>query len=164
MAASVSYSFSPTTTIESSQTNQNFTDLVNYFNNTACVTGMVTMWAGAIGSIPTGWQLCNGSSGSPDMRDRFVIGAGNTYSIDNTGGDTTKDISHTHGDGSYAVSGNTGSGGDTRINNDGSDNYCSHVNHTHTFSASVTGTSASGGSSSQDIMPPYYALAFIYKT
>lgn len=165
MAASVSYSFSPTTTIESSQVNQNFTDLVNYFNNTTCVTGMVTMWSGAIGSIPTGWQLCNGSGGSPDLRDRFVIGAGNTYAVDDTGGSTTKDLSHTHADGSYAVSGTTGKAqNDTDGCEAGTGRYPTGQNHDHSFSANVTGTSASGGSATQDVMNPYYALAYIYKT
>lgn len=102
MAVSVSYSFSPTTTIESSQVNQNFTDLVGYINDTACVTGMVVMWDGSIASIPTGWSLCNGSGSTPDLRDKFIVGAGNTYSYQATGGEATHTLtsaempSHTH--------------------------------------------------------------------
>ena len=44
------------------------------------------MWSGAANSIPSGWALCNGSNGTPDLRDRFIVGAGNTYSPGNIGG------------------------------------------------------------------------------
>jgi hypothetical protein len=41
----------------------------------AFVAGMIMMWSGTIATIPSGWLLCNGSSGTPDLRNRFVIGA-----------------------------------------------------------------------------------------
>ena len=44
------------------------------------------MWSGSIASIPTGFALCNGSSGTPDLRDRFIVGAGSTYAVNATGG------------------------------------------------------------------------------
>ena len=52
------------------------------------LTGMIMLWSGSIGTIPTGWVICNGSNGTPDLRDRFVIGAGNTYSPGNSSGST----------------------------------------------------------------------------
>jgi hypothetical protein len=70
-------------------------------------TGVITMWSGAIGSIPAGWFLCNGANGTPDLRDRFVIGAGNGYGVGVTGG--SKDaiaVAHTH-----AFSGTTSADG-----------------------------------------------------
>ena len=33
------------------------------------------IWSGSVSNIPTGWQLCDGTNGSPDLRDKFVIGA-----------------------------------------------------------------------------------------
>jgi len=51
--------------------------------------GLVVMWYGSIASIPSGWALCDGSGGTIDLRDRFVIGAGSTYSPGDTGGSTT---------------------------------------------------------------------------
>ena len=39
------------------------------------VTGMIMMWSGTIATIPSGWLLCNGSSGTPDLRNRFIVGA-----------------------------------------------------------------------------------------
>jgi len=49
-------------------------------------SGSIIMWSGSIGAIPTGYYLCNGSNGTPDLRDRFVVGAGNSYAVGNTGG------------------------------------------------------------------------------
>lgn len=46
--------------------------------------GIVVLWGGAIADIPAGWHLCDGNAGTPDLRDRFVIGAGSTYSPDDT--------------------------------------------------------------------------------
>ena len=36
--------------------------------------GMISMWSGAIGSIPTGWQLCDGTNGTPNLKGRFIVG------------------------------------------------------------------------------------------
>jgi hypothetical protein len=49
-------------------------------------TGLICMWSGTIGNIPAGWALCDGAGGRPDLRDRFIIGAGDTYNVGNTGG------------------------------------------------------------------------------
>ena len=53
--------------------------------------GVIVMWSGAIASIPSGWALCDGSNGTPDLRDRFIGGAGQSWNPGHTGG------SHTHG-------------------------------------------------------------------
>lgn len=205
MSLSLSYTFSPTTTIESSQVNQNFTDIINYVNNTACVAGMVMLWSGSIATIPTGWQLCNGTNDAPDLRDKFVIGAGNLYNPDATGGASTINLLHSHtvdahshggatgstggstdsqGSHDHLFSGTTAGDGDTNSRKEGTgSNTCSEENHNHAFS----GTTGNGGyhshsvnshshdiattspdtnsqlSSSQSIMPPYYALAYIIK-
>ena len=34
------------------------------------------LWSGSTSSVPSGWALCNGSNGTPNLRDRFVVGAG----------------------------------------------------------------------------------------
>jgi microcystin-dependent protein len=74
-------------------------------------SGCIVLWSGTIISIPTGWVLCNGASGTPDLRDRFVVGAGSSYAVGATGGATTATLStpnlpsHTH---SISASGTTG--------------------------------------------------------
>ena len=50
------------------------------------VTGMIMLWSGAANAIPSGWVLCNGSNGTPNLQDKFVVGAGSGYSVGNTGG------------------------------------------------------------------------------
>jgi hypothetical protein len=49
-------------------------------------TNMILMWNGSSGSIPAGWHLCDGTGGTPDLRDRFIVGAGTTYTLGSTGG------------------------------------------------------------------------------
>jgi len=44
-------------------------------------SGCIIMWSGSIASIPSGYVLCNGSGGTPDLRDKFVVGAGNSYVV-----------------------------------------------------------------------------------
>ncbi len=65
--------------------------------------GVILMWGGSVGSIPTGWQLCDGSNGTPNLRDRFIVGAGTGYAVGATGGNSTVTLDsttmpiHTHG-------------------------------------------------------------------
>lgn len=66
--------------------------------------GGIIIWSGSSASIPSGWLLCNGTSGTPDLRDRFVVGAGSTYAVGATGGQNTITSvpAHTHGVGNLA--------------------------------------------------------------
>lgn len=54
--------------------------------------GVIVMWAGAANAIPLGWALCNGTNGTPDLRDRFIVGAGGGYTVGQTGGATTQTV------------------------------------------------------------------------
>ena len=49
-------------------------------------SGGVILWHGASNAVPKGWAICDGTNGTPDLRDRFVIGAGGKYGLDATGG------------------------------------------------------------------------------
>ena len=53
-------------------------------NSSLFVTGMIMMYTGS--TAPSGWAICNGQNGTPDLRDRFIVGAGSAYSVNNTGG------------------------------------------------------------------------------
>lgn len=59
--------------------------------------GGIIGWSGAIVDIPTNFALCDGNNGTPNLTDRFIIGAGNTYNVGDTGGAATIDIQHNHG-------------------------------------------------------------------
>jgi len=71
--------------------------------------GSIVMWSGAVANIPKGWRLCDGGGGTPDLRDRFVVGAGRAYQPNARGGAdrvtlSAKELpSHTHGSGSMAT-------------------------------------------------------------
>lgn len=142
---------------------------------TTIPAGMISLWSGSIGSVPTGWYLCDGSNGTPDLRNRFVVGAGSTYSVGATGGSTdaivvshthtatttSTDSGHTHvmtnNSRSMSASGSgvdviTG-GGATLTTLSGTANITST---TTVASAGVSGTNAN--------LPPYYALAYVMKS
>jgi len=56
------------------------------------VAGVITQWYSSVGSIPPGWALCDGTNGTPDLRDKFIVGAGVGFAVGNEGGSET----HTH--------------------------------------------------------------------
>ena len=101
--------------------------------SSAFPSGGIIMWSGAEGDIPNGWLLCNGQGSTPDLRNRFVVGAGtgSSYSVDDTGGSNDAIIvSHSHGSGNYGTN-NTGShshGGGT--NNTGGHSHGGSTNNT----------------------------------
>ena len=152
----------------------------------AFVTGMILLWSGAQNAIPTGFVLCNGSNSTPDLRDRFVVGAGNSYAVGATGGATTAtDTVNISGSDTVNVSvsgsGTTSDefGNFTSTNVYGyygtatqyrnlHNNYGSVTTHDHPFSFSGSGSdtvSISGSDTvSIDTRSPYYALCYIMKT
>jgi len=48
------------------------------------MNNIICLWAGSIVDIPAGWVLCDGNNSTPDLRDRFILGAGSTYAPDAT--------------------------------------------------------------------------------
>ena len=141
--------------------------------------GGIIMWSGSIASIPAGWALCNGANGTPNLQDKFIVGAGGGYGVNATGGSASTTLginempSHNH-------NGNTGAGGvhshgywdrtvdredvnGSNFNNQGingvPDNYRTTENSTdHTHSIPFQGNGASF-----ENRPPFFALAYIMK-
>ena len=63
----------------------------------AILTGMIVMWSGSFSTIPTGYALCDGTSGTPNLADRFIMGASGSYPPDSTGGSADATVpAHTH--------------------------------------------------------------------
>jgi hypothetical protein len=138
----------------------------------AFVAGMIIIWSGSSASIPSGWLLCDGSNSTPDLRNRFVVGATSTYAVGATGGSadaivvshthtaTSTDSGHTH---TITVNNQSNvqdstSGGDTRPATS------STTLTTATGTANITTTVASSGTSGTNAnLPPYYALCYIMK-
>lgn len=112
--------------------------------------GSIIMWSGSLASIPSGWQLCDGTNGTPDLRNRFVKSIpDSSTNPGNTGGSATHthpvNITSTQGSLSHWNGWQNGQGG--WFWGQGND-------HTH----NVIGTTGSA-----DNLPPYYELAFIMK-
>jgi microcystin-dependent protein len=135
-------------------------------------SGTIVMWSGSVGSIPAGWALCDGTSGTPDLRDRFIVGAGSSYTVGATGGAAQVTLTvdqmpaHSH-TGTTSNSGNLvefsrsenhGTANRYGMGTQNSDNNWWQGAHTHTFT-----TGNAGGGQSQENRPPYFSLAFIMK-
>lgn len=69
--------------------------------------GSIIPWYGSPGNIPNGFALCDGKNGTPDLRDRFLVGAGDAYKLGDIGGENSVKLSatqignHYHAFGSY---------------------------------------------------------------
>jgi hypothetical protein len=137
-------------------------------------TGAILLWSGSIGSIPAGYVLCNGNNGTPDLRDRFVVGAGSTYAVDATGGSADATLpTHTHtatstvtDPGHFHGIGTGGNGTTFQRYQSGSTDSCTNGNSTtETTGITVATTNANAGTSGTNAnLPPYYALCYIMKT
>ena len=114
--------------------------------------GAIVIWSGSVDNIPAYWHLCDGTNGTIDLRDKFVLGAGNGYSVGATGGEATHTLtigempSHSH---SISYGRHGGTGQTTSADFSGS-------NFTET-------TSTVGGGAAHNNMPPYYALCYIQR-
>ena len=65
------------------------TQNVVYLQDKVIPTGGIILWSGSVASIPSGWFLCDGNNNTPDLRGRFVVGAGGAYNPGVTGGANT---------------------------------------------------------------------------
>ena len=148
----------------------------------------IGMWSGAQNAIPSGWYLCDGNNSTPDLRNKFIIGAGSggNYSVGDAGGYTDVfipehthtfsgntgyfDTSHTHG---YTSANHPTSSGPEQNQSGGPEDRTTfnvnkntggpsaNSNHQHSFSGT---TSDTGSSASNANLPPYYALCYIMKS
>jgi len=134
----------------------------------ALVTGMIMLWSGSIASIPSGWYLCDGANGTPNLKDKFIVGAGNTYAVADTGGSADAIVvSHTH----TATSNVTDPGHAHTISvaagglggQDGPTRALSGTSSTSTQTTGITVSSGGSGTAATTISP-YLGINFIIKT
>jgi len=123
------------------------------------VTGMIVMFSGT--TAPTGWVLCDNSAAAqaasaPDLRDKFIVGTGNSYNINTTGGSADAVlVSHSHTVDRYEE--NQDSGDPAKIS-------ATRVPEANSSASGTMNTNTQGVSGTNKNLPPYYALAFIMKT
>ena len=128
--------------------------------------GCIIMWGGSVATIPAGYLLCNGAYGTPDLTDRFVMGAGNTYAPAAAGGSKDAIVaSHTH---SIDDAGHAHKWGTPIIINRAAGTAGEHTGTGSTgydTSTVFTGISivTAGVSPTNANLPPYYALCYIIK-
>ena len=167
----------PTATAATNTTQLATTEFVTTAISASFPSGGIIIWSGSSATIPTGWLLCNGSSSTPDLRDRFVVGAGSTYAVNGTGGSanavvvshthtaTVTDPSHQHTATNYgsAQSGSDNGGapvmfatGSSTGRNPLPSDFASTGITVANTTAGVSGTNAN--------LPPYYALCYIMKS
>lgn len=114
--------------------------------------GVIAMWSGSADGIPPGWQLCDGTNGTPDLRDKFVLGAGGECAPGDTGGEKAVTLTvpqlpkHFH-DFTWSIGGS------------GTNQYLKPVNAAPYNTPAQT--SKVGGDQPHNNMPPYYALCYI---
>ena len=119
--------------------------------------GAIIMWSGT--NVPDGWALCNGQGGTPDLRDRFIVGAGSSYGVGSTGGANTVALSssqipsHAHNY-SFRIAGLAGAV---------SEKYHQFYYVNEGGGTGSRTTNAAGGGQAHENRPPYYALAFIMR-
>ncbi len=143
--------------------------------NAAIPKGVIVMWSGSAADIPAGWALCDGNSGRPDLRGRFILGAGtpgnrslsDQYSAAgialaerNSGGEvrhalTEKEMpKHSHGMTFYGA--DLDAGWDD-------DNYFYTTWPKYSKNSNNCSTTEAGGGQPHNNMPPFYTLCFIIK-
>ena len=137
----------------------------------AFVAGMIMLWSGSSATIPSGWLLCDGSSSTPDLRNRFVVGATSTYAVGATGGSanavvvshthsaTVTDPGHVHTQNRYRVATNTSGIAAFTV-----DSEVSSANISSAVTGITVSNSTEGVSGTNANLPPYYALCYIMKT
>jgi len=150
----------------------------------AVPTGGIIMWSGSIATIPTGWLLCNGTSGTPDLRNRFIIGAyldnagisNTTITGANTKTGGSKDaiiVSHTH----TATVTDPGHSHTYRRFDPSTQNaslstpyggrvfgYTDNIATSTSATGITVGNSTTGSAGTDANLVPYYAIAFIMKS
>lgn len=98
-------------------------------DNLLVPVGLIAMWSGSAANIPSGWALCNGQNGTPNLTNRFIVAAGGDYAVGDTGDGSIP--SHSHGAGTLAAA---SGGAHTHTASSGSAGA-----HTHSGSTNSTG-------------------------
>lgn len=119
--------------------------------------GSIVMFSGDIDHLPAGWNCCDGTNGTPDLRDLFIVGAGKSYNPGQTGGLNEVTLEpeqippHTHGYQVFnPINDDWESGGDASPGNS-------------TGGVQSMATDPNKGGQPHENRPPYFALYYIMR-
>ena len=127
--------------------------------------GTIVIWSGSSASCPNGWQICNGTNGTPNLQNTFVLGAGSAYAVGATGGEvnhtlTTNEMPvHNH----QTIDNSFNSSMGNNYFGNGSKNLSGGGGWSFGVGGSAYMTSNTGGGQAHNNMPPYYALCYIMR-
>jgi len=111
-----------------------------------CPVGTIVAWNRPIGSIPRSWSLCDGTNGTPDLRGKFLTGAGDSYPQGATGGLATHEHAFTADGHTHSEAAGTG------------------TTSQYLFAAGFSTETLQGNTDTGSTMPPYYPLPLIMYT
>jgi hypothetical protein len=77
-------------------------------NKNALPQGCIVLWSGTLATVPGGWAVCNGQNGTPDLRDKFIMGGGGVNAALATGGASSATNVATSNAGSFTPAGTVG--------------------------------------------------------
>lgn len=169
--------------------NENFSDqdsrldsLVSFYEPHYMPAGIISMWAGEANTVPSGWAVCDGQNGTIDLRNLFIVGAGDEYALADTGGETSVTLaeenlpSHDHEVGTFATASSGahthtllrytalgfdcpgGAGRPSISTNTSTQSSTSSGAHQHGI---IGSSSLKGSGEAHENRPPYYALYYI---
>lgn len=126
--------------------------------------GLIMPYSGSTSRIPKGWHICDGSNGTPDLRDRFIVGAGRSYNLGTTGGSNFVKLQECH----LPNHRHTFPGDDQIWNAYGNEfpiqrnvSGWDWVSEGSGCTNRVYWSGATGGGEAHENRPPFYALYFI---
>ncbi len=136
--------------------------------------GGIILWSGALNQVPAGWALCNGGTVSgrttPDLRNRFVVGAGAAYNPGSTGGADSVALTvnqmpshaHSYQDGFFIENYGSNAYPETFVGNNLQGSGDTDGDNRYIWYRDMT-TFSNGGNQAHENRPPYYALAYIMR-
>ena len=154
-------------------------------------SGSIILWSGAANAIPAGYVLCDGTNSTPNLQNRFVVGAGDTYAVNATGGSADATLpSHTHtasvtdsghshklfksGEVPHGSAVNVGASNSVAAETTGASDFAytiragsgsADIGQSSTATTGISVSNSTAGSSATNAnLPPYYALCYIMKT
>ena len=146
---------------------------VQIYPSSGVPSGVICIWSGAANAIQSGWYLCDGNNGTPNLSGKFVIGYSSTYTVGKTGGEATHTLTTaempTHNHSLSDVTAYTKNGFKWYSSRGGDRYEASSANASpgvEQINASVTlsgNTNDTGSGAAHNNLPPYYALCYIMK-